>query len=94
MIHNLGVHHHGFMMWFKLLWMVFVEMGWFGESCKMTFVFMFNVFLKALLSLWTCKQPLETYLGVGRSKFGILGEKGLEPESFSAELMTVRLSER
>jgi hypothetical protein len=54
---------------------------------------MFNVFLEALLSLWTYKQSLETYLGVRRSKFGILGEKGLEPESFSAELMTVRLSE-
>ena len=76
MIHNLGVHNHGFVMWFKLLLMVFVEMGWFGELCEMTFVFMFNVFFKALLSSWTCKQSLETYLGVGKSKLGILGEKG------------------
>jgi len=36
---------------------------------------------------------METNLGIGRSKFGFLGEKGLEPKSFSAELMTVRLSE-
>jgi hypothetical protein len=71
----------------------FVEMGWFGESCEMVNVFMFNVFLEALLSLWTCKQSLETYLGVGRSKFAIFGEKGLEPESFSAKLMNVHLSE-
>jgi len=36
---------------------------------------MFDVFLKALLSIWICKQPLETNLGVGRSKFGFWGEK-------------------
>ena len=30
-------------------------------------------------------------MGVGRSKLGILGEKGKEPESFCAELMIVRL---
>jgi len=56
--------------------MVFVEMGWFRELCEMAFIFMFNVFLKALLSSWTCKQSLETYLGVGISKLGILGENG------------------
>jgi len=61
---------------------------------EMIFDFMFEVFLKALLSSWTCKQSLETYLGVGKLKLGVLGEKGLEPESFSAELMTVRLSEQ
>jgi hypothetical protein len=60
---------------------------------EMTFIFMFDVFLKALLSSRTCKQSLKTYLGVGRSKLGILGEKGLEPESFVQELMTVLLSE-
>ena len=60
---------------------------------EMVFDFMFDVFLKALLRIWTCKQPLEMNLGIGRSKFGFLGEKGLEPESFSAELMTVCLSE-
>ena len=51
---------------------------------EMILDFMLNVFLKALLSSWTCKQPLGTNLGIGRSKLGILGEKGLEPESFSA----------
>jgi len=53
---------------------------------------MFDVFLKALLSSYTCKQSLETYLGVGRSKLGILGEKWEEPESRCAELLTIRLS--
>jgi len=33
-------------------------------------------------------------LGVGRSKLGILSEKGEDPKSFCAELMTVRLSVR
>jgi len=33
MIHNLGVHNHGFVMWIKLLLMVFAKMNWFGESC-------------------------------------------------------------
>jgi len=61
---------------------------------EMIFDFMFEVFLKALLSSWTCKQSLETYLGVRKSKLGVLGEKGLEPESFSAELMNVRLSQQ
>ena len=76
--------------WWFITW-VFIIMGlWCELSCgwwflwkwvdlvnhvEMTFVFMFNVFFKALLSLWTCKQSLETYLGVGRSKLGILGEK-------------------
>ncbi|KEH21674.1 hypothetical protein MTR_7g014940 [Medicago truncatula] len=40
----------------------------------------------------TCKQNLETYLGIGRSKLRILGEKGEKPESFCAELMTGRSS--
>ena len=65
-------------LWCRLscCWWFFVEMGWFGELCEMAFVFMFNVFLKALLRSWTCKQSLETYLGFRKSKLGILGEKG------------------
>ena len=59
---------------------------------EITFDFKFDVFLKALLSSWTCKESLETYLGVGRSKLGILDEKGEEPESCCAKLLTVRLS--
>jgi len=39
------------------------------------FDFMFDVFLKALLSIWTCKQLLETDWDVGGSKFGFWGEK-------------------
>jgi len=46
---------------------------------EMVFDFMFDVFLKALLSIWTCKQPLETNLGVGRSKFGFWREKWFKP---------------
>jgi len=53
---------------------------------EITFDFMFDMFLKTLLSSYTCKQALETYLGVGRSKLGILGEKWEEPESCCAEL--------
>jgi len=56
-----------------------------GLNCvEMKFDFMFEVFLKALLSSWTCKQSLETYLGVEKSKLEVLGEKGLKPESFFA----------
>jgi hypothetical protein len=94
MIHKLGVHNHGLVMWFKRLLLFLWKWVDLENYVKMTFVFMFHVFLKALLSSWTCKQSLETYLGVGRSKLGILGEKGLEPESFVQKLMTVRLSEQ
>jgi len=59
---------------------------------EITFDFKFDVFLNAILSSCTCKQSLETYLGVGRSKLGILGEKGEEPESCCAKLLTVCLS--
>jgi len=60
---------------------------------EMVFDFMFDVFLKALSSMWTYKQPLETNLGVGRSKFAFFGEKGLDPEKNCAELINGRLSE-
>jgi len=60
----------------------------------MVFDFKFDVFLEAFLCTYTCKQPLETNLDIRGSKFGFLGEKGLEPEKNCAELMTVRLSER
>jgi len=53
---------------------------------EITFDFMFDMFLKALLSSYICKQALGTYLGVGRSKSEILGEKWEEPESCCAEL--------
>ena len=43
------------------------------------FDFMFDVFLKALLSIWTCKQLLETDWDVGGSKFGFWGEKWFKP---------------
>jgi len=56
------------------------------NDVEITFDFMFDMFLKALLSSYTCKQALETYLGVGRSKLGILDEKWEEPESSCAEL--------
>ena len=42
---------------------------------EMIFYFMFDVFLKALLSTWTCKQPLLTNWDVGGSKFGFWGEE-------------------
>ena len=87
MIHNLGVHNHGFVKRIKLLLLVLWKWVDLVNHVEMTIVCMLNVFLKALLSSWTCKQPLGTNLGIGRSKLGILGEKGLEPESFSAELM-------
>jgi len=60
---------------------------------EITFDFMFDVFLKALLSLCTCKQPLETNWDVGGSKFGFWGEKWFKPVKNYAELMTVRLRE-
>ena len=56
---------------------------------EMIFDFMFDVFL----STWTCKQPLETNLDVGGSKFGFWGEKWFKTEKNCAELMTVCLSE-
>jgi len=43
------------------------------------FDFMFDVFLEALLSIWTYKQLLETDWDVGGSKFGFWGENGLNP---------------
>jgi len=42
----------------------------------------------------TCKHYLERVLGWERSKLGILGKKGLKPEIFFIELMSVHLSER
>ena len=50
--------------------------------------------LSALLCSYTCKQHLGRVWTFERSKFGILGAKGLEPVTFLAEQMTVRLSER
>lgn len=47
----------------------------------------------SLLVILTCKQQLETYLGVGRSKFRFWGEKWFKSVKNSAELITVRLSE-
>jgi len=52
------------------------------------------VTLSALLCSYTCKQLLGLVWVFERSKFGILGEKGLEPVTFLTEQMTVRLSER
>ncbi|KEH38037.1 hypothetical protein MTR_2g058795 [Medicago truncatula] len=46
----------------------------------MTFVFMVDVFLRALLSVLTFKQTLETYLSIRRSKLEILDEKWLKPQ--------------
>jgi len=45
----------------------------------MVFDFMFDVFLKALLSIWTCKQPLETNLGVGDQNLGFGVKNGSNP---------------
>ncbi len=42
----------------------------------------------------TCKHYLERVLGWERSKLGFMGKKGLKPEVFFPELMSVRLSER
>jgi len=94
--------------WWFITW-VFIIMGlWCELSCcwwflwkwvdlvnhvEMTIVFIFNVFLKALLSTWTCKQPLETNWDVGGSKFELWGEKWFKPVKNYAVLMTVRLSE-
>ena len=50
--------------------------------------------LSALLCSYTCKQLLGRVWVFGRSKFRILGEKGLEPVTFLTELMNARLSER
>jgi len=60
---------------------------------EMVFYFIFDVFLEALLSTWTCKQPLETNWDVGGSKFEFWGEKWFKPVKNCTELMTVRLSE-
>jgi len=57
------------------------------------FDFMCDVFLKALLSIWTCKQLLETNWDVGGSKFGFWDEKWFKPVKNCAELVIVRLSE-
>jgi len=60
---------------------------------KWCFDFKFCVTLSALLCSYTCKQLLGRVWVFGRSKFGILGEKGLEPVTFLTELMNGRLSE-
>jgi hypothetical protein len=94
--------------WWFITWVFKIMDLWCDLSCcwwflwkwvdlvnyvEMAFVFMFNAFLKALLSSWTCKQSLETYLGVGRSKFGFWSEKWFKPVKNSAELMTIHLRE-
>ena len=76
-------------LWHELSWK-WVELMNYVE---MIFDFMFDVFLKAFLSTWTCKQPLGTNLDVRGSKFGFLGEKWFEPVKNCAELMHSRLSE-
>jgi len=60
---------------------------------KWCFDFKFYVTLSALLCSYTCKQHLGRVWTFERSKFGILGEKGLESVTFLTEHMTVRLSE-
>ena len=72
MIHTLGVHNYGFVVWIELLLRVLYKLVELMNCVEMIFDFMFDVFL----STWTCKQSLETYLGVGKSKLEILGEKG------------------
>jgi len=51
------------------------------------------VTLSTLLCSYTRKQLLGRVWVFGRSKFGILGEKGLETVTFLTEQMTVQLSE-
>jgi len=41
----------------------------------------------------TCKHLLGRVWAFERSKFGILGEKGVETQNFLTELMSARLSE-
>jgi len=60
-----------------------------GIMMKWCFDFKFCVTLSALLCSYTCKQHLGRVWTFERSKFGILGEKGLEPITF----LTVCLSE-
>ena len=61
----------------------------FGETLldcwimlKWCFDFKYCVTLSAFLCTYTCKQLLERVWTFGRSKFGFLGEKGLEPVTF------------
>ena len=92
MIHTLGVHNYRFVVWIELLRVLrkWVELM---NCVEMIFGFMFDVFLKALLSTWTCKQLLETDWDVGGSKFGFWGEKWFKPVKNCTELMAVQLSE-
>ena len=94
----------------ELMHWVFIFMDWWWKigmllkvlvklvNCwimmKWCFDFKFCVTLSALLCSYTCKQHLGRVWTFERSKFGILGEKGLEPVTFLTEQMTVRLSER
>ena len=50
MIHNLGVHNHGFVKRIKLLLLVLWKWVDLVNHVEMTIVCMLNVFLKALLS--------------------------------------------
>jgi len=82
--------------WCELL--LLLKVWWNLLDCwimmKWCFAFKFCVTLNALLCSYVCKQLLGRVWVFGRSKFGILGEKWLEPVTFLTELMNCRLSER
>jgi len=75
-------------------WLWIGDVNWvvvesFGETLldcwfmlKWCFDFKFCVTLSAFSYTYTCKQLLEWVWTYGRSKFGFLGEKGLEPVTF------------
>jgi len=92
----------------ELMHWVFIFMDWWWElDCCWRFwwnfvgllnyvelMFWFCVTLGAFWCINTCKQLLGRVWIIGRSKFGVLSEKGLKPVTFLTELMLGRLSEQ
>ena len=92
-IDAMSFHNYGLVMRIGLLLRVLVKLCWIVELCWKDVLISSLCNFEYLLSTYTCIQSLGTIWDVGRSKFGFLGEKGLKPVTFLAELMTVRLSE-
>ena len=83
MIHTLGIHNFGFVVWIELLLRVFVKMGWFDKLCwNDTWFHVWCVFESLWKRIWV--------LGDQNLDFGM--KNGSNPWRNCAVLMTVRLS--
>jgi len=75
MIHTIGVHNHGFVVWIELLLRVFVKMVELMNCVEMTLDFKFDMFWEP----FSVYKPINKLWGrimvLGESKLGFLGEK-------------------